>query len=229
MIQLNNLEKTYQKGKPNECHALKSVNLTIKRGELLAIMGPSGSGKSTLLHILGGLDRFEEGSYRFEDTEISQLSERKLAKFRAAHIGFVLQDYGLLPSETVQSNISTPLYFDKTPFYQIKAVTKKAMIELGISKLAKRDVRDLSGGQKQRVAIARAIVNNPELILADEPTGNLDSITSQKVMNIFLDLNNQGKTVIIVTHNQEIADQCHRIIHIVDGKVSADTPAQNQS
>ena len=229
MIELKNLEKTYQKGRPNECHALKSVNLKIRRGELLAIMGPSGSGKSTLLHILGGLDRFEAGSYRFEDTEINRLSEGKLARFRADHLGFVLQDYGLLPSETVQSNVATPLYFDKTPFYRIKAATEKAMVELGISGLAKRNVRDLSGGQKQRVAIARAIVHNPELILADEPTGNLDSVTSQKVMDIFLNLNQQGKTIIIVTHNQEIANQCHRIICIVDGKVSSDLPSQHKS
>ncbi len=222
MIEIKNLEKTYQKGKPNQCHALQSVSLKVERGELLAIMGPSGSGKSTLLHIFGGLDRFDEGSYRFENTEISRLSERKLAKFRAAHIGFVLQDYGLLPGETVLSNVSTPLYFDKTPFFRIKSLSEQVMAQLGISRLAKRNVRDLSGGQKQRVAIARAIVNDPELILADEPTGNLDSATSQKVMDIFLNLNQQGKTIVIVTHNQEIADQCHRILHIVDGRIRWD-------
>ncbi len=128
----------------------------------------------------------------------------------------------MLPGETVLSNVSTPLYFDKTPFFRIKSLSEQVMAQLGISRLAKRNVRDLSGGQKQRVAIARAIVNDPELILADEPTGNLDSATSQKVMDIFLNLNQQGKTIVIVTHNQEIADQCHRILHIVDGRIRWD-------
>lgn len=220
VLDLKNIGKIYNKGKPNACEALKNVNLEIERGDLMAIIGESGSGKSTLLHILGCLDFPTSGELYFNGDKVNFKSSRKLADYRGSKIGFVLQDFGLILGETVLENVCVPLLFSKTPFSKMKKQAHGALDQLGIGKLAGKRVDQLSGGQKQRAAIARALVNDPEIILADEPTGALDSKTSSEIVNILLDLNDKGKTVIIVTHDPKIAALCRRTVTIEDGRLA---------
>lgn len=219
MIEIININKTYNIKKDNACVALNKVCLTIKSGDMMAVIGKSGAGKSTLLHILGGLESFESGSYLFEGEMVEKMNDKKLSKLRSTQIGFVLQDFGLLVEENVINNVSIPLFFDQTSLGKIKEKAMKALEAVGISDLYKKKVKELSGGQKQRVAIARAIVNSPSLILADEPTGALDTATSEEIMDVFLNLNKQGKTIIIVTHEAQIAEKCKSIITINDGVI----------
>lgn len=220
ILTLRNIGKIYNQGKANSCEALRGVDLEIERGELIAIIGESGSGKSTLLHILGCLDHPTSGEMRFCGERVSFKSAKKLAAYRNERIGFVLQDFGLILNETALENVCVPLLFSRTPFTKVKTRAKRALDALNIGKLANKRCNQLSGGQKQRVAIARALVNDPEIILADEPTGALDSKTSSEIVSTLLELNAAGKTVIIVTHDPKLAARCGRVVSIADGVVS---------
>ena len=220
MIEINNINKTYNKGKANAFQALKNVSLTIEDGEMVAIIGKSGAGKSTLMHIIGCIDDFESGTYILNGDDISSIKEGKRAKIRNKDIGIVMQDFALVEDYTAIENVMIPLYFTKGKLLESKkSIARKALEKVGIGELASKKVNKLSGGQKQRVAIARAIVNNPGILLADEPTGALDVKTSAEIIGVFRELNEQGITVIIITHDMEVADGCERVIEISDGKI----------
>lgn len=220
MIKIENLSKTYDKGKNNAVKALDNVSLHIEKGDLTAIIGRSGSGKTTLLNIIGCIDSFESGKYTLDSKDVSKSNDNKLAKLRNEKIGFVMQNFALINDDTVLENVMLPFYFSsKTSLKNAKKLAMSALEKMGIVKLANKPIRKLSGGQKQRVAIARAIVNNPSVILADEPTGALDSKTSKEIMEVFHQLNSQGATIVIVTHDMEVAKQCGRIVEISDGKI----------
>ena len=220
MIEIKNIDKTYNKGKANVFQALKDVSLTIEDGEMVAIIGKSGAGKSTLMHIIGCIDDFESGTYILNGEDISSIKEGKRAKIRNKDIGIVMQDFALVEDYTAIENVMIPLYFSKGKLLESKkSIAKKALEKVGIGELASKRVNKLSGGQKQRVAIARAIVNNPSILLADEPTGALDVKTSAEIMGVFKELNEQGITVIIITHDMEVAEGCERVIEISDGQI----------
>lgn len=219
MIRLENVSKIYNRKKANEFYALKEASLTIEEGELVAIIGKSGAGKSTLMHIIGCIDDFEEGEYYLNDKNMRGISDGKKAQMRNKEIGIVMQDFALIDDYSVEENTMIPLHFSKGCKNK-KEKVRKALQIVGIEELTKKHINKLSGGQKQRVAIARAIVNEPNILLADEPTGALDSKTGQEIMGVFKDINKQGKTVIIITHDMEIAKQCNRIIEIKDGKIA---------
>lgn len=219
MIKIENLTKTYNYKKSNAFTALKDVSLQINDGEMVAIIGRSGAGKSTLLHIIGCIDTFESGTYQIDDTNVHDLSDRRLAKLRNEKVGIVMQDFALVEEYTVLENVRIPLYFSGKKSGSAKEKALTALRRVGIEELAGKPVNKLSGGQKQRVAIARAIVNDPAFILADEPTGALDTKTSAEIMALFKDLNADGKTVIIITHDMTIADACPRRVEISDGKI----------
>ena len=218
MIKLKGISKIYNKKKSNEFYALDKVNVEINKGELVAIIGKSGAGKSTMMHIIGCIDDFEEGTYELNGKDISGVSAKKKAEIRNKEIGIVMQDFALIDEYTVEENVMIPLYFTKGVKNR-KDKVKSALEKVGIADLKSKPINKLSGGQKQRVAIARAIVNEPEILLADEPTGALDTKTGQEIMNVFKEINDNGKTVIIITHDMEIAKQCKRIIEIKDGKI----------
>lgn len=220
MIQIENLVKIYNKGKGNEFIALKGIGLTIEAGEMVAIIGKSGAGKSTLLHILAAIDSYDKGTYLVNDVSVGDLKEKERAAFRNREIGIVMQDYALIDEYTVEENVQVPLIFGKVKGSKVRAEKIAiALKSVGLDELASKPVRQLSGGQKQRVAIARALVNNPSFLLADEPTGALDSKTSGEIMDVLEKLNKEGKTVIIVTHDMEVAARCGRIIEISDGEI----------
>lgn len=219
MIELNNITKTYNPKKANEFTALKNVSLRIKDGEMTAVIGKSGAGKSTLLHILACIDSYQSGEYRIDDMLVKKLSEKKLAQIRNEKIGMVMQDFALVEDFSVLENVMLPLDFAQKKNPARRDAAMKALESVSMDGYAKKPVSKLSGGQKQRVAIARAIVNEPSLILADEPTGALDTKTSAEIMEVFKRLNSEGKTVLIVTHDPKIAEQCGRVIEISDGKV----------
>lgn len=220
MIEIKNLNKIYLKGKKNMVHALNNINLKIDDRETVAIIGESGAGKSTLLHIMSCIDNFD-GEYYLDNIDINKLSESKKSKLRSSKIGIVLQDFALIDDFTVFENVMTPLYFNKK-IKDKKSSVMRALKKTGIASLKSKKVSQLSGGQKQRVAISRALVTNPEYIFADEPTGSLDSKTSEEIVKMLFDLNRNGITIIIVTHNLEIANQCHHIIEIKDGNIIKD-------
>lgn len=212
--------KSYKSGGELKQKVLKNLDLTVKQGEMTAIIGKSGSGKSTLLNILGCVDTFEEGTYHFCGKDISKLTDKELSKLRGNEISFVFQDYALIEEESVLYNIETPLFFNgKKSLGEMKKLSLKVMEDLDISELSAKKVSLLSGGQKQRVGIARAIVNRPKLILADEPTGALDGETADNIMKLFSELNSRGATVIIVTHDEDIAAKCGRVLNLKDGKL----------
>jgi len=217
MLKLESVHKVYNKGKSNEFEALKGIDLKVNDGELVAIIGKSGAGKSTLLHILACIDSYESGKYCIDDTLVRNLSEKKLAEIRNKKIGMVMQDFALVDDFSCIENVLLPLDFSRKKISDKKTKAMNALKSVGMDSMAKKSVNKLSGGQKQRVAIARAIVNEPSVVLADEPTGALDSKTSAEIMELFHALNRKGKTVIIVTHDLEIAKQCNRIIEISDG------------
>ncbi len=219
MLRLKNIHKIYNLKKANEFEALKDVSVEIADGEMVAVIGKSGAGKSTLLHILACIDSYEDGEYSIDDTLVKKLSERQLARIRNEKIGMVMQDFALVEDFTAIENVMLPLDFARKKKPNRKQLAMNALKSVNMDSMAKKPVNKLSGGQKQRVAIARAIVNEPSVILADEPTGALDSKTSQEIMDVFRSLNEQGKTVIIVTHDMGVAEQCGRIIEIADGKI----------
>lgn len=220
MIQIKNLVKIYNKGKTNEFCALKGIDLSIEEGEMVAIIGKSGAGKSTLLHILAAIDSYDKGSYLVDGVSVGDLKEKDRARFRNQKIGIVMQDYALIDEYTIEENVQIPLIFGKVKGNDVRREKiMTALKNVGLDELAKKPVRQLSGGQKQRVAIARALVNNPAFLLADEPTGALDSKTSVEIMDVFEKLNQGGKTVIIVTHDMEVAARCGRVIEISDGEI----------
>ena len=219
MIEVRQLKKFYTMGSA-VVHALDGVDLRIDAGESISITGPSGSGKSTLMHILGCLDRPTSGLYSLRDQDISRMTDRQLARIRNRHIGFVFQTFNLINRTSAVDNVGIPL------IYARQASTRKAALEaldrVGLSQRAHHKPNELSGGERQRVAIARAIVNQPDIIFADEPTGNLDTRTGEQIMEIFHDLNVAGTTVIIVTHEMEVATQAERIVRMRDGKIIGD-------
>ncbi len=221
MISIEDVSKVYTVSRQLRYPALQHLSAQIDDGELLAVVGPSGAGKSTLLHILAGIDTPTAGKVWFDGENICKFGDRRLARFRNRTVSIVLQDFALLEEMSVMENVRLPLYFSKGPAGVKKRRAAETLRALGIEGLAKKRVNQLSGGQKQRVAIARALVTRPRYLLADEPTGSLDTKTSQEIMKIFLELNRQGITVIIVTHNMEIAGQCRRVMEIRDGRLAS--------
>ena len=218
-IFMEHITKTFYLDKEYKCPVLKDISITIDTGELIAIKGKSGAGKSTLLHIIGCLDTPTSGCYRIGETDMTTRPPKELARRRNEKFGFVMQDFGLIRDETVFENVSLPLLFSHVPFRKIAQKTDEQLERIGISHLRNKAVELLSGGEKQRVAIARALINNPDYILADEPTGSLDSSNSEMIMQIMKTLNQERKTVIIITHDDTIANACNRIIHIKDGVI----------
>lgn len=219
LIVVNNLRKTYFPPHQSPVEALRGVTLSVEPGELIAITGVSGSGKSTLLHIVGLLDNQTEGDVTLGETNPAKLSDSKRAKLRNKEIGFVLQDFALIPYWTAYRNVEVPLIFAGKKRKERQERIEKLLREFGIPELAKRRVSQMSGGQRQRVAIARALANDPPLILADEPTGALDSKTKEEIMEIFRELHGRGKTILIVTHDPQIAEMADRILTIRDGVI----------
>ncbi len=225
MIKVSNLSKVFRT-EEIETTALNGVSFEIKDGEFVAIMGPSGCGKSTLLNILGLLDNPTEGSYQFGETEVAGLKEKDRTKFRKGNIGFIFQSFNLIDELSVYENIELPLRYLDLPSSERKARVTEMMKRMNISHRAKHFPQQLSGGQQQRVAIARACVANPKLILADEPTGNLDSKNGKEVMELLQELNNEGATIVMVTHSQKDAAMAQRTIDLFDGKIVSDVKTE---
>jgi putative ABC transport system ATP-binding protein len=224
MIEINNVTKVYEMGEV-EVHALRGVSLQIEQGDFLTIMGPSGSGKSTLMNLLGCLDSPTEGSYRLHGQDVSQLSDTQLAHVRNKEIGFVFQQFNLLPRTSAQRQVELPLMYAGVSARERHQRAKEALEAVGLGDRTGHRPDELSGGQQQRVAIARALVTEPSIIMADEPTGNLDTKSGEEVLGIFEKLNEQGITIIFVTHDPEIAEYSRRTIHIRDGLIEKDQPS----
>jgi putative ABC transport system ATP-binding protein len=221
IIKMDDVGKIYKTGSI-EVEALKNINLSIDKGEFTAIMGPSGSGKSTLMNIIGCLDRATSGNYELDGVDISRLNDNELAKIRNLKIGFVFQSFNLLPKMTALKNVELPMIYTGLDKKERRARALQAIEKVGLLDRAHHKPSELSGGQKQRVAIARALVNNPSIILADEPTGNLDSASGEDIMAIFQELNREGVTIVLVTHEQIIAQHTKRIISFMDGRITKD-------
>jgi ABC-type lipoprotein export system ATPase subunit len=221
MIELKQVHKTYRKD-AEEVRALADVSLRVEAGEFLAVVGPSGSGKSTLMNVLGLLDRPDSGSYHLDQGNVEALTPDELARLRNEKIGFVFQTFHLLPKTTALENVELPLIYSSRP--DISGLGAQALERVGLRDRAKHLPSELSGGQQQRVAIARALVNDPELILADEPTGNLDMRAGLEILSIFQELNRRGKTVVLITHDSAVAAMARRVVEIVDGKIVSDAP-----
>src|SRR5215510_9456826 len=221
LITTNDLWKTYVMGS-EEIHALRGLSINIEKGEYCAIMGPSGSGKSTLMNLIGCLDTPTKGSYRLNDKEVASMNDDELARIRNEEIGFVFQTFNLLPRATALHNVELPLVYAGVSGKDRQERAKQALEKVELTARAGHKPNELSGGQRQRVAIARALVNNPSILLADEPTGNLDSKTGSEIMGLFDRLHQSGNTIVLVTHEADIAAYAHRVIHIRDGQVEKD-------
>ena len=218
MIEVKNLSKIYGKGEI-AVKALDHISFQVKAGEFVAIMGPSGSGKSTLMNILGCLDRPTEGIYILDQTDVSKMSEQELAKIRNLKVGFIFQTYNLLARLTALRNVEQPMIYKGIARKKRDQLAKQALAAVGLDDRIQHKPAELSGGQRQRVAIARALVNQPQIILADEPTGNLDSKSGEEILKILAGLNQQGITIVMVTHDQKVASQAHRIVYFQDGRI----------
>ena len=227
LIALNNIYKIYNVG-GEEVRALDGIDLEIKENEYLAIMGPSGSGKSTLMNMIGCLDTPSEGIYQFEGEMVQEMNDDQLASIRNRKIGFVFQTFNLLPKATAQNNVEIPLIYGNVRKAERINMASKALDDVGLADRMHHKPNELSGGQRQRVAIARALVNSPSIILADEPTGNLDSKSGHEIMKILDQLHKQGNTIILVTHEDDIAQHAHRIIRLFDGKIIEDSEFKSE-
>jgi putative ABC transport system ATP-binding protein len=227
LIKIEDLWKTYQMG-AEEIHALRGVSFEILKGSYVAIMGPSGSGKSTMMNLIGCLDTPSKGNYFLNTRLVSEMDDDELAHIRNKEIGFVFQTFNLLPRASALHNVELPLIYNGTPSHERKERAIKALQSVELGERVYHRPNELSGGQRQRVAIARALVNNPSLILADEPTGNLDSATSSEIMALFDALHSRGNTIILVTHEPDIAAHAHRVIRLLDGKVASDEVTKRQ-
>ena len=221
LIKMEDLWKTYQMGS-EEIHALRGVSFVIPKGAYVAIMGPSGSGKSTMMNLIGCLDTPSKGNYFLNNRLVSEMNDDELAHIRNREIGFVFQTFNLLPRASAMHNVELPLIYNGTPSTERKERAMKALEAVELGDRAYHRPNELSGGQRQRVAIARALVNNPSIILADEPTGNLDSVTSAEIMTLFDALHDRGNTIILVTHEADIAGHAERTIRLLDGQIASD-------
>ena len=223
MIEIKDLHKSYKMGS-NSLHVLKGINFSVKKGELVAIMGSSGSGKSTLLNILGMLDEADEGSYTLDGVPIQGLNETKAAEYRNKFLGFVFQSFNLINYKTAKDNVALPLYYQGLARKERNTMALDYLDRVGLKPWAEHLPSELSGGQKQRVAIARAMASQPKVLLADEPTGALDSTTSCEVMDLIQKINDEGNTILVVTHEEDIAHMCKRIVYLKDGVIVEDKP-----
>ena len=225
VIVVEDLWRTYDMGLEQQVQALRGVSLRIRHNEYVAIMGPSGSGKSTLMNLIGCLDTPSKGKYWLNGQLVSELDDDQLARIRNKEIGFVFQTFNLLARATALHNVELPLIYNGTPAEERDTRARAALASVGLEARMNHKPNELSGGQRQRVAVARALVNNPSIILADEPTGNLDSKTGEEIMALFDDLHKKGNTIVLVTHEPDIAEYAHRVVHIRDGKIFSDQPS----
>jgi putative ABC transport system ATP-binding protein len=226
VIVVEDLWRTYDMGSEQQVHALRGVSLRIKRNEYVAIMGPSGSGKSTLMNLIGCLDTPSKGRYWLNKQLVSELDDDQLARIRNKEIGFVFQTFNLLARATALHNVELPLIYNGTPAAERTERAKQSLISVGLGERMYHKPNEMSGGQRQRVAMARALVNRPSIILADEPTGNLDSKTGDEIMALFDHLHENGNTIVLVTHEPDIAEYAHRVVHIRDGQIFSDEPSK---
>lgn len=229
IIEMHGIVKRYYIGKPNELEILHGIDLKVWPGEFVAIVGESGSGKSTLMNIIGVLDRPTEGSYTLDGVDVGKAKDSALSAIRNRKIGFVFQTFNLIGRTSAQKNVELPLLYARVPARQRAKRAKELLAQVGMSERASHEPNELSGGQKQRVAIARALANEPALLLADEPTGALDSATSRTVMDIFHELHRQGMTIVLITHSQQLAQECERILTLRDGRIISERKGAGRS
>jgi len=227
VICMKGIRKKFYTGQPNELEILHGIDLTVHDGEFVAIVGESGSGKSTLMNIIGALDRPTEGEYYFNDEDLSKMTDKKLSKIRNKTIGFVFQNFNLISRTSAVKNVELPMMYAHVPKKERYSKAMKLLDVVGMSKRYDHNPNELSGGQKQRVAIARAMANDPSVILADEPTGALDSVTGRTIMDLFHELHSRGKTIILITHSPELAKETERIITISDGQIVSDSKQES--